>query len=505
MGNDENKAIGLEKIDVSAVNWFKDKNHYSEKSLKTLHDEELRAHPENKKKLKKLLKSKTKKLKKANKIIYSFRQLRSTYKLIQLALESFENCNENSNQTEGLLAEEKPKLSEVENIVQREKIANQNYLNDSDLPDFDKEKKNLISASEKIFKKYGFKFFEYMPKDLPWYRNAIFSLRTPPTGNVRKSKSKNDENTNEMSKWMEKLSTEKKLIDLMIPSSHDAGSYSMSPKSKGDLVGRLAQTQKLNTMGQLRSGVRGFDWRMKKQGKILVFYHGIIKGTNVMEGVKHVCKFLDTNTNEVVFIRLRSSDNSSRDMFFKNNYAIKNLLPRIFAPTEEMLKNFKEISLQDLYDNKLEKNSKGCVVLLADKPKDIYIQGDKFYCLPNTLFNQKYNKETRTSGNNETMMETEIESIKEMLKKGGFTGINTLNTANWKSIIKQILKLKSKKASGTSAYPLKDAKLNLADNIEKLITALKENGGKLPNSIGLDGAGSKDVARAIELIIDQNK
>lgn len=49
---------------------------------------------------------KIKALKDANKIIYNFKQLRSTYKLIQLALESFgENC-ENPKQAEELKNEE---------------------------------------------------------------------------------------------------------------------------------------------------------------------------------------------------------------------------------------------------------------------------------------------------------------------------------------------------------------------------------------------------------------
>lgn len=304
---------------------------------------------------------------------------------------------------------------------------------------------------------------------------------------------------------MEGLEKDKKLIDLIIPSSHDTGSYSMKPKNKYDLAGRLAQTQKQNMMGQLRSGVRGFDWRIKKHGKILVFYHGIISGTNVMEGVKHVCKFLDSNTREIVFIRLRLSGSGSEKIFFKDNYVIKNLMPRLFAPTEEILNKFEQIKLQDLYNNKLDEDSKGCVVLLADKPKDVYIKDGKYYCLPNTLFNQKYNKKTRTSGNNKIMMRTEIDSIKEILKKGGFTGINTLNTAHWTSIVRQILKLKSAKKSGTSVYPIKDAKLNLTNNIKTLISVLKENGGKLPNSFGLDNTGSKEVAEAIRLIIDQNK
>lgn len=500
----------LESIDVSAINWFKTKNSYSEKFLKKICDKELKDNPEKNKELSELFENKKKELIAANKIIYNFKQLRSTCKLIQLALESFDDNCGNKEQIKNLKSEENSIINflKVKDFIKREKIA-EKYENgqDKDLPDFDAKRQKLISNSEKIFKRYGFKFFEYMPKSLPWYRSIMSSSGSGPAiGNIRKSKSKNkkdeSEQDNKMSKWMEKLSDDQKLINLMIPSSHDAGSYSMQPNSEADIAGRLAQTQKLNIMGQLKSGIRGFDWRIKKQGKILVFYHGIITGTNVMEGVKHVCKFLDSNPSEVVFIRMRSSGNDCKDIFFKNNYVKKNLEPRLFAPEKNMVATIKEISLKDLRNNKLKQEAKGCVVLLADKAKDIYEKDGRYYCLPNTLFNQKYNKKTRTSGDNDTMINAEIDSIKEILKKGGFTGINTLNTAHWTSIISQLSGLKSE---GTSVYPTEDAKKNLTKNIKKLITELKKNGdGKLPNSFGIDNAGSKKVAKAIELIINQN-
>jgi hypothetical protein len=48
---DDNK-IFLENIDVSAIEWFKNKNTYSEKILKELYDNELKNSPANKKKIK---------------------------------------------------------------------------------------------------------------------------------------------------------------------------------------------------------------------------------------------------------------------------------------------------------------------------------------------------------------------------------------------------------------------------------------------------------------------
>ena len=245
----------LESIDVSAINWFKTKNSYSEKFLKKLYDKELKElkdNPEKNKELSKSLKNKTEELIAANKIIYNFKQLRSTCKLIQLALESFDDNCENNEQIKNLKSEENSIINflKVKDFIKREKIAKE-YTKDEDLPDFDAKRQKLISDSEKIFKKCGFKFFEYMPKSLPWYRSIMSSSGSGPAiGNIRKSKSKNkkdeSEQDNKMSKWMEKLSDDQKLINLMIPSSHDAGSYSMQPNSEADIAGRLAQTQKLN-------------------------------------------------------------------------------------------------------------------------------------------------------------------------------------------------------------------------------------------------------------------
>ena len=150
---DDNK-ICLENIDVSAIEWFKNKNTYSEKILKELYDNELKNSPANKKKLNKCLNEKIKALKDANKIIYNFKQLRSTYKLIQLALESFgENC-ENPKQAEELKNEENKIFESLELAKDtKREIIGQNYAQDNNLPDFNQKKKDLISKSEETFKK----------------------------------------------------------------------------------------------------------------------------------------------------------------------------------------------------------------------------------------------------------------------------------------------------------------------------------------------------------------
>lgn len=97
---------------------------------------------------------KIKALKDANKIIYNFKQLRSTYKLIQLALESFgENC-ENPKQAEELKNEENKIFESLELVKDtKREIIGQNYAQDNNLPDFNQKKEDLISKSEETFKK----------------------------------------------------------------------------------------------------------------------------------------------------------------------------------------------------------------------------------------------------------------------------------------------------------------------------------------------------------------
>ena len=119
----------LESIDVSAINWFETKNSYSEKFLKKLYDAEVKGNSEKNKELSELFENKKKELIAANKIIYNFKQLRSTYKLIQLALESFDEHCENKEQIKNLKSDENCENKEqIKNLKSDENYENKEQI-----------------------------------------------------------------------------------------------------------------------------------------------------------------------------------------------------------------------------------------------------------------------------------------------------------------------------------------------------------------------------------------
>lgn len=129
--------------------------------------------------------------------------------------------------------------------------------------------------------------------------------------------------------WMHhRLNTlgRKRLGDLVLPASHDAGMY----KTVSDVGRAWAKTQNLSIYEQLSYGVRYFDLRPKWTGKKFVIVHGDWTGPDLSEVLGDIRKFALENHKELAILTFSHFDNI-------DNARYDNLVDQIRASIGEWL------------------------------------------------------------------------------------------------------------------------------------------------------------------------
>jgi hypothetical protein len=102
------------------------------------------------------------------------------------------------------------------------------------------------------------------------------------------------------SSWMERdlhLLGDRKLDQLILPASHDAGMYSETFLGWG-------RTQCLSIFEQLSYGVRWFDLRPRWNGEKFVIHHGPIDGPDFSEILEDIKRFMSLNHHELILLKL---------------------------------------------------------------------------------------------------------------------------------------------------------------------------------------------------------
>ena len=136
------------------------------------------------------------------------------------------------------------------------------------------------------------------------------------------------ENTNEyLPKWMSLIDDSAKLNEIVIPGSHDSGSYNML---------YVGETQKFSIDKQLKLGVRYFDIRIaNNDGKYQIF-HDIINGVEAEGIFVDIANFLKDNPSEVLLLDFQHFKNGSEDKVieFINTYLSTYLLYKDNTKTE---------------------------------------------------------------------------------------------------------------------------------------------------------------------------
>ncbi|MDD6302275.1 MAG: phosphatidylinositol-specific phospholipase C domain-containing protein [Bacillales bacterium] len=105
--------------------------------------------------------------------------------------------------------------------------------------------------------------------------------------------------------WMKYIEEDTNINDIVIPGSHDAGTYSMS---------WLGKTQSFSIKEQLQIGVRYFDIRVnKKSENDYVIFHSIINGVNFLPIIEDIKEFIINNPSETLLLDFQHFKNDSQE------------------------------------------------------------------------------------------------------------------------------------------------------------------------------------------------
>ena len=114
-------------------------------------------------------------------------------------------------------------------------------------------------------------------------------------------------NDKDNSRWMDNIKDDTLINEIVMPGSHDAGSYKMV---------WLGETQQFDIDKQLQMGVRYFDLRVNKKDDNLVIFHSIINGVSFLPILESIKEFIITNPSEVLLLDFQHfSGNSQSDVY----------------------------------------------------------------------------------------------------------------------------------------------------------------------------------------------
>ena len=144
-----------------------------------------------------------------------------------------------------------------------------------------------------------------------------------------------------LSDWMSGIRDDVKLIDVVMPGSHNSGTRGMMA---------MACCQDGSLAEQFRYGVRQFSVRLdtNRITKKIVFSHSCIRGVTLEEELSELKKVMDENPSEFSIIDIRPYGNDSIGPFKFRCYAdtqeIDRLLEKYLEPSKYALTDFEKIS-----------------------------------------------------------------------------------------------------------------------------------------------------------------
>lgn len=158
-----------------------------------------------------------------------------------------------------------------------------------------------------------------------------------------------DPNTDIGEKWMSSISDDEKLNEVIIPGSHDTGTYKMM---------WFAETQYLDISKQLEAGCRYFDIRVKNTGSDYVIYHGPIEGVKYDPIIESIASFIKEHTTETLILDFQHFENGSQD------YVYESLMSKVGS--QYLVKNDSGLSDLEFVDNLKMGDVRGkCIVFFG--------------------------------------------------------------------------------------------------------------------------------------------
>ena len=112
-------------------------------------------------------------------------------------------------------------------------------------------------------------------------------------------KTQESEDVAELSYWMSYIKDDAPITDIAIPGTHDSGTLGMIS---------VCETQNKDFAGQLATGARYFDVRVRDKGDEMVFYHTLSSSNTYKAFLEDIEEFLTANPTEFLILDYQHRD-----------------------------------------------------------------------------------------------------------------------------------------------------------------------------------------------------
>ncbi len=149
---------------------------------------------------------------------------------------------------------------------------------------------------------------------------------------------KKDKDNNSHINWMDRIRDDVKINEIIIPGSHDAGTYNMT---------YLGRTQGYSIKDQLIMGTRYFDLRVNKTDDDYYLYHEFFDGEKFLDALIDLKDFIQENPSELLILDFQHFKNNSEDDVIKliEKYLVKEDLVVKNQTLDSDLKYVSELTL----------------------------------------------------------------------------------------------------------------------------------------------------------------
>ena len=158
------------------------------------------------------------------------------------------------------------------------------------------------------------------------------------------------------SNWMSNIKDDTLVNEIVMPGSHDAGSYKMV---------WLGETQQFNIDQQLEMGIRYFDLRVNKKGDEYVIFHSIINGVEFLPILESIKNFIIENPTETLLLDFQHFEGGSQNDVYKflTEYLYDNNLVVINDTNKSDLEFISNLKMKDARGK--------CIIFWGDRSNDL--------------------------------------------------------------------------------------------------------------------------------------
>jgi len=151
-----------------------------------------------------------------------------------------------------------------------------------------------------------------------------------------------------MQTWMHAMKEldDRPLRELVIPGSHDAGTFVMEDR----IDNNSSKCQEISILEQLKAGSRYLDLRAwkAKDHKYWMYHGGVWAHVKLEDVLADIKTFLDQSTGEIVIATLLIDDNTSEDAGWE--WACTEVKDYMATPSDVNGKSFADVTLRQFRD-----------------------------------------------------------------------------------------------------------------------------------------------------------